>query len=76
MLKSRYRLSQIQPGKPQQNACAERYNRTIWHERLNWEVMRKHRRGTGIRHAMAMSLQHEQPNMGIGGITPAEKLAV
>lgn len=43
------------PGKPQQNACVERYDRTIRPEGL-W------------------SYNNECPNMGNGGMTPAQKL--
>lgn len=68
-------LNFIQPGKPQQNAYIERYNRTVRHE---WLEM--HEFNT-IEHAQAEATKwlwtynNERPNMAIGGITPAMKLA-
>ena len=32
-------LSHIQPGKPQQNACVERYHRTVRHEWLELYII-------------------------------------
>jgi len=69
------RLAFIQPGKPQQNAYVERYNRTVRHE---WLEMHEH---TSIEHAQEEATKwlwtynNERPNMAIGGITPAMKLA-
>lgn len=68
------RLAFIQPGKPQQNAYIERYNRTVRHE---WLEMHEH---TSIEHAQEEATKwlwtynNERPNMAIGGITPAMKL--
>lgn len=64
----------IQPGKPQQNAYVERYNRTVRHE---WLEMHEF---TTIEHAQQEATKwlwtynNERPNMAIGGITPAMKL--
>jgi len=68
-------LQFIQPGKPQQNAYIERYNRTV--------------RMTGSRHLFESidqvqnfathwlwTYNHERPNMALGGITPIQKLAM
>ena len=66
-------LSYIQPRKPQQNAYIERYNRTVHNEWL----------GTHIFHSIQEVQDHatqclwtynNNPNMSIGGITPAMKL--
>jgi putative transposase len=32
-------LPHIQPGQPQPNACIERYNRTILHERMDQYII-------------------------------------
>jgi putative transposase len=68
-------LNFIQPGKPQQNAYVERYNRTVRHE---WLEMHEF---TTIEHAQQEATKwlwtynNERPNMAIGGVTPAMKLA-
>ena len=65
-----------QPGKPQQNAYVERYNRTV---RYDWlaqylfdsidEVQMYATQWLWIYH-------HERPNTALGGITPKQKLAM
>jgi putative transposase len=68
-------LAFIQPGNPQQNAYIERYNRTVRHEWLEMHEL------TSINHAQEEATKwlwtynNERPNMAIGGITPAMKLA-
>lgn len=67
-------IQHIQPGRPQQNAYVERYNRTLRHEWLNQYIIES------IEEAQAQATQwlwtynNDRPNMGIGGITPAQKL--
>jgi len=67
-------LIYIQPGKPQQNAYIERYNRTI---RTEW-LRRYH--FTSIEdvqdHATRWlwTCNNERPNMGSGEMTPMQKL--
>ena len=67
-------LHYIQPGKPQQNAYVERYNRTVRHEWLNQHLFES------IAHAQETATQwlwqynNERPNMAVGGITPMQKL--
>jgi putative transposase len=80
-------LCHIQPGKPQQNAyihrpkgdClqwpkGERYNRTVCHEWLgqyNFSTISE------VQYHATQWLwtyNNERPNMGLGGITPAQKL--
>ena len=68
-------LDYIQPGKPQQNAYVERYNRTVRHE---WMEMNDF---ATIEEAQLTATQwlwiynNERPSMALGGITPAMKLA-
>jgi putative transposase len=60
-------LQYIQPGKPQQNAYIERFNRTV---RYEWE---------SIEQVHATRWMHiynqERPNMAIGGVPPKQHLA-
>ena len=67
-------LINIQPGKPQQNAYVERYNRTV---RIEWlgryhfnsiEEVQDHAT------RWLWTYNNERPNMGIGGMTPMQKL--
>ena len=68
-------LDYIQPGKPQQNAYVERYNRTVRHE---WLEMNEF---ATIEEAQLTATQwlwiynNECPSMALGDITPAMKLA-
>jgi len=67
-------LIYIQPGKPQQNAYIERYNRTVrteWLGQYIWNTIEEVRQ-----HATRWlwTYNNQRPNMGIGGITPAMKL--
>jgi putative transposase len=67
-------LMYIQPGKPQQNAYIERYNRTVrteWLGQYIWQSIEEVRQ-----HATKWlwTYNNQRPNMGIGGITPAMKL--
>jgi putative transposase len=68
------RLEHIQPGKPQQNAYVERYNRTV---RYDWlaqylfdsiEEVQEH-----ATHWL-WTYNNERPNMALGGITPRQRL--
>ena len=68
-------LHYIQPGKPQQNAYVERFNRTVRHEWLNQHLFES------IAHAQETATQwlwrynNERPHSALGGITPIQKLA-
>lgn len=72
--KQRIQLQYIQPGKPQQNAYVERFNRTVRHEWLNQHLFES------IAHAQETATQwlwrynNERPHSALGGITPAQKL--
>ena len=67
-------LTYIQPGKPQQNAYVERYNRTVRHEWLDLYIFEAIEEVQNIATEWLWTYNNERPNMGIGGITPAMKL--
>ena len=70
------KLDYIQPGKPQQNAYIERFNRTARHEWLSqyeWENL-NHVQEHATR--WMWSYNHERPNMALGGFTPKQRLAM
>ncbi|MGG7519633.1 IS3 family transposase, partial [Allorhizobium undicola] len=67
-------LSHIQPGKPQQNAYVERYNRTVRHEWLDQNIIESIEEAQEFATQWLWTYNNERPNMGIGGITPAQKL--
>lgn len=67
-------LIYIQPGKPQQNTYVERYNRTVrteWLGRYHFNTIEEVQD-----HATRWlwTYNNERPNMGIGGVTPIQKL--
>lgn len=70
------RIDYIQPGKPQQNAYVERYNRTVRYDWLAQYLF------DGIDEVQAYATDwlwiynHERPNTALGGITPKQKLAM
>ena len=69
------RLECIQPGQPQQNAYIERFNRTV---RYDWLAQDLFDTIADLQEAATRWLwtyNHERPNMGIGGITPMQRLA-
>ena len=69
------RLEYIQPGKPQQNAYIERYNRTVRYDWLGQylfeSIAEVQEHGTN----WIWTYNHERPNMALGGITPKQMLA-
>jgi putative transposase len=67
-------LTYIQPGKPQQNAYVERYNRTVRHEWLDLTIFETIEEVQDVATQWLWSYNNERPNMGIGGITPVQKL--
>ena len=68
-------LSYTQPGNPQQNAYVERYNRTVRHEWLEMNEFSTIEEAQEEATRWLWTYNNERPNMGIGGITPAMKLA-
>ena len=65
----------IQPGKPTQNAYVERFNRTVRHEWLDAHLFDSIEQAQQTATEWLWQYNHERPNMGIGGITPIQKLA-
>jgi putative transposase len=70
------RLDFIQPGKPQQNAYIERYNRTVRYDWLAQYLFDSIEEVQEYATRWLWTYNHERPNMGLGGITPNQKLAM
>jgi putative transposase len=68
------RIKHIQPGKPQQNAYIERYNRTVRHEWLDQNIFETIQEAQDQATKWLWTYNNDRPNMAIGGITPAMKL--
>ena len=68
------RIEYIQPGKPQQNAYIERYNRTVRHEWLDQNIFGTIEEAQDQATKWLWTYNNDRPNMAIGGITPAMKL--
>ena len=68
-------LQFIQPGKPQQNAYIERYNRTVRYDWLGQYLFDSIEEVQDHATKWLWTYNNERPNMAIGGITPAMKLA-
>lgn len=62
-----------QPGKPQQNGYAERYNRTVRYDWLNQYLFESIDEMRDFATEWLWTYNNERPNMGIGGIPPARK---
>lgn len=73
--KNGIRLEHIQPGKPQQNAYIERYNRTVRYDWLGQYLFATIAEVQDFATRWLWTYNHERPNMGLGGITPKQKLA-
>lgn len=69
-------LAFIQPGKPQQNAYIERYNRTVRYDWLAHYLFNTVAEVQDYATRWLWSYNHKRPNMGLGGITPKQKLAL
>jgi putative transposase len=67
-------MKYIQPGKPQQNAYIERYNRTVRHEWLDQNIFETIQEAQEQATKWLWTYNNDRPNMAIGGITPAMKL--
>lgn len=70
------RVEFIQPGKPQQNAYIERYNRTVRYDWLAHYLFDSIEEVQDYATRWLWIYNHERPNMALGGITPKQKLAL
>lgn len=70
------RIEYIQPGKPQQNAYVERYNRTVRYDWLAHYLFDSIAEVQAFATRWLWTYNHERPNMALGGITPKQKLAL
>ena len=68
------RLEHIQPGKPQQNAYVERYNRTVRYDWLAQYLFESIEEVQEYATRWLWTYNNERPNMALGGITPSQKL--
>ena len=69
-------LEFIQPGQPQQNAYIERYNRTVRYDWLAQYLFDSIDEVQDYATRWLWTYNYERPNMGLGGITPIQKLAM
>ena len=69
-------IQHIQPGKPQQNAYVERYNRTVRHEWLDQYIIDSIEEAQDYATQWLWTYNNDRPNMALGGITPAQKLKI
>ncbi|MGP1682422.1 MAG: IS3 family transposase [Giesbergeria sp.] len=70
------RIEHIQPGKPQQNAYVERYNRTVRYAWLARTLFDSIAQVQDKATRWLWTYNHERPNMALGSITPMQKLAL
>ena len=68
-------LEFIQPGKPQQNGYVERYNRTVRYDWLAQTLFNRIEEVQASATRWLWTYNNERPNMALGGITAAQKLA-
>jgi transposase InsO family protein len=60
----------IQPGKPQQNAYVERFNRTVRYEWLSQYYWSSIEEVQDFATQWMWSYNHDRPNMALGGVHP------
>jgi putative transposase len=70
------RIEYIQPGKPQQNAYVERFNRTVRYEWLAQYLFDSLGEVQRFATHWLWTYNHGRPNMALGGFTPIQRLAM
>lgn len=70
------RIEYIQPGKPQQNAYVERFNRTVRYDWLTQYEFDTLAEVQDFATQWMWTYNHERPNMALGGVTPKQRLAM
>src|SRR5699024_6922067 len=67
-------LLHIQPGKPQQNAYVERYNRTVRYDWLAQNIYDELKEVQSDATRWLWIYNNERPNIAISGVTPQQTL--
>jgi len=71
--KQNIKLLHIQPGKPQQNAYIERYNRTVRYDWMTQYIFASIKEVQDYATRWLWHYNNERPNTAIGGIPPSQK---
>jgi putative transposase len=69
-------LEYIEPGKPQQNAYVERFNRTVRYEWLAQQLFDTIEEVQEFATQLMWNYNHEHPHMAFAGITPYQRRAM
>ena len=69
-------LQYTQPGRPQQNAYVERFNRTVRYDWLTQYLFESISEVQEYATRCAWTYNNERPNRALGGITPKQQLAM
>ncbi len=69
-------LEYIQPGKPQQNAYIERYNRTVRYDWLNQHLFESIEEVQEYATKWLWVYNNERPHTALGGIPPRQKVPI
>ncbi len=73
-IKNKVELAYIQPGKPQQSAYIERFNRKVRYYWLNQYIFHTLTEMQEYATRWQWIYNNERPNMGLGGFTPMQHL--